>query len=126
MYQFTTTCRTNQNNTHLFLHTAQGDAGQWQRGKAPPPMGGRDGGGGVGAGNSREPPRMGGGGTMVGNSRGATAILHKTDNKWQAGKAITDDPEEEKKQKAMKGMLNKLTIENFEKLSQQVGHEGSG
>lgn len=32
----------------------------------------------------------------------------------------TDDPEEEAKQKAFKGILNKLTPDNFERLSQQL------
>jgi translation initiation factor 4G len=33
---------------------------------------------------------------------------------------MTDDPEEEQKQKAFKGILNKLTPDNFEKLSERV------
>lgn len=38
----------------------------------------------------------------------------------QVGVTRTDDPEEESKQKAFKGILNKLTPDNFERLSQQL------
>jgi hypothetical protein len=40
--------------------------------------------------------------------------------RFAVGKILSDDPEEEKKQKAFKGILNKLTPDNFEKLQQQV------
>jgi hypothetical protein len=33
---------------------------------------------------------------------------------------VTDDPEEEAKQRTFKGILNKLTPDNFERLSQQL------
>jgi hypothetical protein len=36
------------------------------------------------------------------------------------GKAISDDPEEESKQKQFKGILNKLTPDNFERLTQKI------
>ena len=36
------------------------------------------------------------------------------------GNTITADPEEEQRQKTFKGILNKLTIDNFEKLSAKV------
>ena len=48
----------------------------------------------------------------------------RTDNRW-TGKEITDDPEEEKKQKAFKGLLNKLTVDNAERVVPQVGGGGS-
>jgi translation initiation factor 4G len=38
----------------------------------------------------------------------------------QAGMTVTDDPEEEAKQRTFKGILNKLTPDNFERLSQQL------
>jgi hypothetical protein len=38
----------------------------------------------------------------------------------QAGMTVTDDPEEEAKQRSFKGVLNKLTPDNFERLSQQL------
>jgi hypothetical protein len=38
----------------------------------------------------------------------------------QAGMTVTDDPEEENKQRTFKGILNKLTPDNFERLSQQL------
>lgn len=34
----------------------------------------------------------------------------------QIGETRTDDPEEEKKQKALTGLLNKLTPDNFERI----------
>lgn len=36
------------------------------------------------------------------------------------GVSTADDPEEEKKQKTFKGILNKLTPDNYEKLKQQI------
>jgi translation initiation factor 4G len=52
---------------------------------------------------------------------GPLPALHKTDSAFKAGAVRTDDPEEERKQKAFKGILNKLTPDNFEKLSNNVG-----
>lgn len=39
---------------------------------------------------------------------------------WQIGKTRTDDPEEEIKQKAFMSQLNKLTPDNFEKISTKI------
>ncbi|KAH6767536.1 hypothetical protein C2S52_018519 [Perilla frutescens var. hirtella] len=44
-------------------------------------------------------------------------IMHKAEKKYEVGK-VTD--EEEAKQRQLKGILNKLTPQNFEKLFQQV------
>jgi hypothetical protein len=41
--------------------------------------------------------------------------------RWQAGQICSEDAEEELKQKQFKGILNKLTPDNFEKLTDQVG-----
>ena len=49
-----------------------------------------------------------------------TASLHKTESAFKAGLVLTDDPGEETKQKQFKGILNKLTPDNFEKLSEKV------
>jgi translation initiation factor 4G len=48
------------------------------------------------------------------------ANLHKTGNRYTLGQTQNSDPDEEKKQRSFKGILNKLTIDNFEKLSRQV------
>ena len=42
--------------------------------------------------------------------------LHKTDSKYVVGQTKSEDPEEEKKQKQIKSVLNKLTPQNFDKL----------
>eukprot|EP00850_Spirogloea_muscicola_P025771 SM004223S15708 [mRNA] locus=s4223:27:1203:+ [translate_table: standard] len=47
--------------------------------------------------------------------------LHKVANKYEVGK-VSD--EEEKKQRAVKGILNKLTPQNFERLFEQVKEIG--
>jgi len=39
--------------------------------------------------------------------------LHHSENKYIVGEMQTDDPEEEKRQKTFKGLLNKLTPSNF-------------
>jgi translation initiation factor 4G len=57
---------------------------------------------------------------------GPLPALHKTDSAFKAGAVRTDDPEEEGKQKAFKGILNKLTPDNFEKLSNNVSCWGVG
>ncbi|XP_042065172.1 eukaryotic translation initiation factor 4G-like isoform X1 [Salvia splendens] len=44
-------------------------------------------------------------------------VMHKAENKYEVGK-VSD--EEEAKQRQLKGILNKLTPQNFEKLFQQV------
>jgi translation initiation factor 4G len=78
------------------------------------------GGGGGGNWKSRGvPPSPGGRGGGGGGSRGGVS-LHRTTNRWQGGKVLTDDPEEEKRQKTFKGLLNKLTVDTFEKLSKMV------
>jgi hypothetical protein len=38
----------------------------------------------------------------------------------QVGRTLTDDPEEEKAQKALKALLNKITPDNFERITQQA------
>ncbi|KAL3146721.1 hypothetical protein ABBQ38_014708 [Trebouxia sp. C0009 RCD-2024] len=42
--------------------------------------------------------------------------LHKTDHKFKPGQVEGDNPEEMKKQKAIKGSLNKITPEKFDKI----------
>ena len=77
--------------------------GEWgSRRQPPPPMGGRGGQGGPRGGSS-------------------STTLHRTGNRYVAGQSQSEDPDEEKKQRTFKGILNKLTIDNFEKLSAQVG-----
>ncbi|KAL4199611.1 hypothetical protein AMTRI_Chr03g52090 [Amborella trichopoda] len=46
-----------------------------------------------------------------------TALAHKAEKRYEVGK-VTD--EEEQKQRQLKGILNKLTPQNFEKLFEQV------
>ncbi len=79
----------------------------WERGKALPPMPGNQYGG-------RGPPpgmRM---------PSGPLPALHKTDSAYKIGNVVTDDPEEEKAQKALKSTLNKITPQNFEKITEQI------
>jgi translation initiation factor 4G len=79
----------------------------WERGKALPPMPGNQYGG-------RGPPpgmRM---------PSGPLPALHKTDSAYKIGNVVTDDPEEEKAQKALKSTLNKITPQNFEKIKEQI------
>ena len=38
----------------------------------------------------------------------------------QVGQVVSDDPEEEKKQKAFNGLLNKLTPDNFERILEKM------
>jgi translation initiation factor 4G len=61
------------------------------------------------------PPARGGGG-----SRRDLPALHKSDSAFKVGQTQSDDPEEEAKQKAFKGILNKLTPDNFERLTGQL------
>ena len=46
--------------------------------------------------------------------------LHHSDNRYVVGEMQTDDPEEEKRQKTFKGVLNKLTPSNFAKMYEKV------
>jgi translation initiation factor 4G len=46
--------------------------------------------------------------------------LHKSESAFKVGLVLSDDPEEEAKQKAFKGILNKITPDNFERLAQQL------
>lgn len=46
--------------------------------------------------------------------------LHRSENRYVVGKSRTDDPEEEKRQKQVKSILNKLTPDNFSKLLGQI------
>ena len=83
------------------------DGDIWERGKALPPMPGNQFAG-------RGPPpgmRM---------PTGPLPALHKTDSAYKIGKVITEDPEEERAQKALKALLNKITPENFEKIIEQI------
>ena len=48
--------------------------------------------------------------------------LHHSDNKYIVGEMQTDDPEEEKRQKTFKGLLNKLTPSNFARMYEKVRH----
>lgn len=82
------------------------DADMWARGRPLPPA--RSGGmGGMGSG-PRGPAIPGG------------PALHKAEAAFKVGVTRTDDPEEENKQRGFKGILNKLTPDNFERLSQQL------
>lgn len=46
--------------------------------------------------------------------------LHHTENRYVVGEMQTDDPEEEKRQKTFKGLLNKLTPSNFARMYEKV------
>ena len=46
--------------------------------------------------------------------------LHHADNRYVVGETQTDDPEEEKRQKIFKGLLNKLTPSNFARMYEKV------
>ncbi|GIL68831.1 hypothetical protein Vafri_22062 [Volvox africanus] len=95
--------------------SANMDDGWQRRGPPPPPSPGGDMRGGSNRGMSRQ-----GSGT-AGYGVGAGPVnLHKTENRWQAGISTAEDPEEEKKQKTFKGILNKLTPDNYDKLKQQI------
>ncbi|GAX79395.1 hypothetical protein CEUSTIGMA_g6836.t1 [Chlamydomonas eustigma] len=56
----------------------------------------------------------------TGSGRSSGSNLHKTGNRYTLGQTQSADPDEEKKQRSFKGILNKLTIDNFEKLSGQI------
>jgi translation initiation factor 4G len=51
---------------------------------------------------------------------GPLPALHKTGSAYKMGGTVTDDPEEEKAQKSLKSMLNKITPQNFEKITEQA------
>lgn len=51
---------------------------------------------------------------------GPVPALHKTDNAYKPGETLSDDPEEEKRQKAYKSHLNKLTPDNFDRLCDKI------
>lgn len=46
--------------------------------------------------------------------------LHRTADRFVAGKVQGDDPEEAKKQKEIKGLLNKITPEKYETIKEQI------
>lgn len=83
------------------------DADTWERGRALPPLPGAQFGG-------RGPP------PGIRMSSGPLPALHKTESAYRIGKTSTDDPEEEKAQKALKSMLNKITPQNFTKITAQI------
>ena len=74
------------------------DADTWERGRALPPL--------------QPVAQYGGRGPPPGirMPSGPLPALHKTDSAYRIGKTSTDDPEEEKAQKALKSMLNKKTL----------------
>eukprot|EP00955_Chlamydomonas_euryale_P024196 255025-Chlamydomonas_euryale.AAC.1 len=84
------------------------DAGpmDWKSRNPPPPMSGRS---------------MGSRGGMSGGMGGGMLpSLHRSEHRFVVGQQVSDDPEEAAKQKQFKGILNKLTIDNFEKLSVRI------
>lgn len=84
------------------------DSDTWERGKALPPMPQQ-----VGYGARGPPPGM----RMP---SGPLPALHKSESAYKMGKTVTEDPEEEKAQKALKSMLNKITPQNFPKITAQI------
>ncbi|XP_057544287.1 eukaryotic translation initiation factor 4G-like isoform X2 [Amaranthus tricolor] len=54
---------------------------------------------------------------LISAPQGPSQVMHRAENKYEIGK-ISD--EEEAKQRKLKGILNKLTPQNFEKLFEQV------
>lgn len=82
------------------------DADVWERGRALPPLPGQFGG--------RGPP------PGIRLTSGPLPALHKTDSAYRVGRTATDDPDEEKAQKSLKSMLNKITPQNFEKITSQI------
>ena len=85
-----------------------------------PPGGGPGGsrGGGQDWASRRQPPPPSP--ANRGGRGGGVSTLHRTGNRYVAGQTQSSDPDEEKKQRTFKGILNKLTIDNFEKLSAQA------
>ncbi len=85
-------------------HKSSGaDADTWERGKPLPPH----------SGYGRGPPP----GMRV---PGPLPALHKSDAAYKVGRTKGVDPEEEAAQKALKSMLNKITPENFSKITDQI------
>ncbi len=64
------------------------------------------------------PPPASAGRLGSSNSRGMRNEFHTSENRFVVGQQNRE--EEEKKQRSFKGILNKLTIDNFEKLSSQI------
>ena len=111
----------------------------WERGKPLPPL--PQGMPGPGMDRDRRGPPPG-----IRMPGGPLPVLHKTDSAYkvgmswlvalrraqrsthaervlhiaQVGRTITDDPEEEKAQKALKSLLNKITLDNFDRITGQV------
>ncbi|CAK0783381.1 hypothetical protein CVIRNUC_006580 [Coccomyxa viridis] len=79
------------------------DGAKWQRGLQPPPP----------------PPGMAFTGPQHGYGRSAPS-LHKTDNAYKLGATSSDDPDEEKRQKEFKSLLNKLTLDNYETIKDKI------
>lgn len=90
------------------------DDGWQRRGPPPPPLAGGD----MRGGNRMT--RQGSSGMPGSYGVGGHVNLHKSVHRWQAGVTTAEDPEEEKKQKTFKGILNKLTPDNYEKLKLQI------
>ncbi|KAI3424276.1 hypothetical protein D9Q98_009630 [Chlorella vulgaris] len=89
------------------------EADQWERGKPLPPMPGMQ---------QQYDNRRGGPppGMAMGGRGGAMAQLHKTGNAYKVGATLTDDPAEEAAQKQLKSLLNKITKDNFAKITAQM------
>ena len=84
-----------------------GGGGEWQRGVAPPKP----------QNNQRNRSRGGRGGNQPPLFDGPVAPLVKTDNRWRPQKNVSAFVVAEKK---VKSILNKMTKEKFERLSQQM------
>jgi len=56
-------------------------------------------------------------------ARGGLPALHRAENRFVAGKSQSEDPEEEKRQKNFQGILNKITPDNFERLTTRIIEE---
>ena len=84
------------------------EADTWERGRPLPPMPGR-----TDSFRGGPPPGMS-------RSGGPLPALHRSQSAYRVGRIISQDPEEEKAQKALKSMLNKVTPQNFEKISAQI------
>ena len=74
----------------------------------------------TGAGTMGRVATISGGGNNWDMYSGPKVELHKTENKFVVGQLKSEDPEEEKKQKEIKAVLNKLTPQNFDKLVLKV------
>ncbi|KAL6784444.1 hypothetical protein ACKKBF_B01825 [Auxenochlorella protothecoides x Auxenochlorella symbiontica] len=86
------------------------DGDVWQRGQALPPM----------PQDHRNDRGNFGGRPGGGRSGGPNMVLHKTESAYKVGAYLSEDPEEEKAQKALKSMLNKITPDNFDKIKGQI------